>query len=268
MTTVLASTAMNGDAIVMASDRMVARAGLAAQWEHDTPKIRVLGRFLIGYTGTASVGDDIISHDYENLNGTTKEFIEEFSAFYVRYGNRIASREILESVGLTPEDFSKSPGAYPPALQQRVYDGMGKPKLNVQFIVCGYDGDQPKMYLVGEHGIFTTAHSIGYAAVGIGEPYASNFYVVNGYRRDMPLKQAIYFAYRAKRSAEIAGGVGKCTDISILEKGRKSAVSYRDGSPFITELNRIYDRHQAKINILFEREVVPEVDKLETGGRQ
>lgn len=261
MTIVLASIADKGSAIIMASDRMLARGQLSYQFEHDSPKIRVIGNYLIGYAGTTSYGDDIISHPYKNTKGGVREFIDEFSEFYVKYGNKIVSRVLLESVGLTLEAFNKNPTMYPAPLQQKVYDGMGKPKLNVSFIVCGYDGEQPKMYVVHEFGIFTSAHSIGYTAVGIGEPHAANFYMVNGYKRDTPLKEAIYFAYRAKKSAEIAGGVGQCTDIYILHKG-KSAVNYQDGSDFIKELNRIYEHHNGKTLELYKEEILPEIEKL------
>ena len=261
MTIVLASIANNGNALIMASDRMLARAGLTYQFEHDRPKIRILSHYLIGYAGTTSYGDDIISHEYKKIGASTKEFIEEFSAYYVKYGNRIFSRVLLESVGLTLEVFNKSPNIFPLPLQQKVYDGMGKAKLNVQLIVCGYDGDDPKIYVVSEFGIFTTAHTVGYAAVGIGEPHVANFYMVNGYRRETPLKEAIYFAYRAKKSAEIAGGVGQCTDIYIVEKG-KPPVSYHDGCQFIMELNTIYEKHQSKVTEMFTREVAPDIAKL------
>lgn len=261
MTIVLASIAEKGNAIIMASDRMLARGQLSYQFEHDSPKIRVLKNYLIGYAGTTSFGDDIISHEYSKTDVSVKEFIDEFSEFYVKYGNKIVSRVLLESIGLTLETFNSNPSIYPISLQQKVYDGMGKAKLNVQFIICGYDKEQPRIYIVSEYGIFTTAHSIGYTAVGIGEPHAANFYMVNGYKRDTPLNEAIYFAYRAKKSAEIAGGVGQCTDIYILPKG-KSAISFQDGSPVISELNNIYEKHRNKTQELYKDEVLPDIKQL------
>ncbi len=267
MTIVLASIADKGNAIVMASDRMLARGQLSYQFEHDSPKIRVIGSYLLGYAGTTSYGDDIISHEYKNTQkGTVRDFIDEFSAFYIKYGNKIVSRVLLESVGLTLETFNKNPTAYPVPLQQKVYDGLGKAKLNVSIIVCGYDNEQPKLYVVGEYGVFHSAHSIGYVAIGIGEPHAANFYMVNGYTRDTPLKEAVYFAYRAKKSAEIAGGVGQCTDIYILHKG-KNAVSYHDGSDVIKQLDAIHEHHKEKTSVLY-KEMVPEINKLDLEAKK
>jgi 20S proteasome alpha/beta subunit len=176
------------------------------------------------------------------------------------------SRILLESLGLDLATFNQNPLKFPPALQQKVYDKMGNAKLNVSFIVCGYDQDQPKIYMVGEYGIYSTAHFVGYTAIGIGEPHAANFFMVNGYKFNTPLKEAIYFAYRAKKSAEMAGGVGNCTDIYVLEKGKK-AVSYRDGGKIIKRLDKIYDAHNGKIKDLFEKETVPELNKLDMEER-
>ncbi|MBI2918791.1 MAG: hypothetical protein HYY01_12480 [Chloroflexi bacterium] len=261
MTIVLASIADKGNALIMASDRMLARAHLTYQFEHDSPNIRSLGSYLVGYAGATTFADDIMSHKYHLDGKTMQEFIEEFSAFYVKYGNRIASRVLLESLGLDLATFNKNPGMYPPPVQQRVYDRLGSAKLNVEFIVCGFDENQPKIYVVGEYGVFSTAHSIGHAAIGIGEPHAAHFYMVNGFKFNTPLKEAIYFAYQAKKGAEIAGGVGQCTDIYVLERGTP-AVSYHDGSTFIRMLNIIYEKHRQQMRKLYERNTVPQLEKL------
>lgn len=262
MTIVLASIAEKGNAIIMASDRMLARAQLTYQFEHDSPKIRIIDDYLIGYAGTTTFADDIVSHEYHDLK-PIKNFVEEFSKFYIKYGNRIVSRILLESVGLDLETFNLNPTRFPAPLQQKVYEKMGAAKLNVSFIICGYDEAlaQPKIFIVGEYGIFSTQHSVGYAAIGIGEPHVANYYMVNGFKFDTPLKEAIYFAYRAKKGAEMAGGVGNCTDIYVLEKGKR-AVAYRDGGPFIKQLDSIYESHNGKTKKLYERDILPELNKL------
>jgi hypothetical protein len=263
MTIVLASIADKGNAIIMASDRMLARAQLTYQFEHDSPKVRQINNYLIGYAGPTTFADDIMAHRYEHLS-SIHDFIEEFSAFYVKYRNRIASRVLLESVGLDLQTFNSNPSKFPVPLQQRIYDKLGSSKLNVSFIICGFDGGQPKIYEIGEYGIFSTAHSIGYVAIGIGEPHAANFYMVNGYKRDTPLKEAVYFAYQAKKSAEIAGGVGQCTDIYVLEKD-KDIKTYMDGCKVISELNDIYEKHHKKMGKMYKDDIIPELNKLELG---
>ena len=260
MTIVLASIADDGNAIIMASDRMLSMPELTYQFEHDSPKIRNVGKYLVGYAGTTTFADDILSHDYGTQN-TIRAFVEALSTFYIKYGNRIASRVLLESLGLDLETFNANPQNYPAPMQEMIYNKLGEEKLNVNFIVCGYDQDQPKIYTISQYGIYGTAHSVGYTAIGIGETHATHFYMVNGFKFNTPLKEAIFFAFRAKKSAEIAAGVGKRTDICILEKPKEPAF-YRDGTNFVAELNEIYMKYDKKQRKLYEREIVPELAKL------
>ncbi|MDO8567609.1 MAG: hypothetical protein Q7R57_02710, partial [Dehalococcoidales bacterium] len=177
MTVVLASIAEKGNAIIMASDRMLSMPELTYQFEHDSGKIRKIGQYLVGYAGTTTFADDILSHEYGNL-GTIKEFAEALSGFYIKYGNRIAERVLLESLGIDLQTFNANSQNYPDSVRERVYQELGQEKLNVDFIVCGFDSDQPKIYNVGQYGIYSTAHSVGYTAIGIGETHAAHFYMV------------------------------------------------------------------------------------------
>jgi hypothetical protein len=261
VTIVLASIAENGKAMIMASDRMLGRADLTYQFEHDSVKIRSVGKHLVGYSGTTTFADDILSHDYDTSK-SERDFVEGLSAFYIKYGTTIATRVLLEPLGIDLATFNANPQLYPPFIQERIYERLGTSKLNVEFIICGYDKDEPKMYMVGQFGVYTTAHSIGNTAIGIGATHAASFYMANTFRFDTPVKEAIYFAFQAKRSAEIAAGVGQCTDISVL-RPNKAPVFYRDGSLFIQKLNDIYEKHRGKQRELYDGQVLPELDGLD-----
>ncbi len=67
MTVVLAAIAVKGDAIVMACDRMLARAQLTYQFEHDNTKVKKIDKYLVGYAGTTAFADDIASHQYSQF---------------------------------------------------------------------------------------------------------------------------------------------------------------------------------------------------------
>ncbi len=261
MTVVLASIAERGNAIIMASDRMLVMPELTYQFEHDSLKLREIRGYIVGYAGTSTFADDILSHDLSDQPKSMKEFIKELADFYIKYGNRIAERVLLESLGLTLETFNANSQNYPESVRERVYQQLTQEKLNVEFIVCGYDNNQAKIYNIGDYGIYSTAHSIGYSAIGIGETHATSFYMVHGFKFATPLREAIFFAFRAKKSAEIAAGVGKCTDICVLEKN-KTPVFYRDGCSLISGLNSIYDMYQREQETLHNKTVVPELRKL------
>ncbi len=110
-----------------------------------------------------------------------------------------------------------------------------------------------------------SAHSIGYSAIGIGETHASSFYMVNGFKYSTPLREALFFAFGAKKSAEIAAGVGKCTDIWVLEKDREP-VFYEDGCEVITKLEKIYQKSQESRKQFYQHRVIPDLNKIGMGG--
>lgn len=262
MTIVLASIADAGDSIVMTSDRMLASAELSYQFEHDSVKIRSIGRYLVGYAGATALADDILSHEYQ-ARESMHEFIKDLSKFYIDYGNGIITRVLLESIGIDLQTFNANPQSFPGSVQEKVYAKLAEEdKLPVQFIVCGYDKDKPRIYLVGDFGIYGTAHSVGYAAIGVGQPHASNFYMVNGFKFNTPLREAIYFAFRAKKSAEMAAGVGKRTDICILRKNEEP-LFFRDGCTLVAQLNKVYSAHEKRQGTLYERTILPELNKLQ-----
>ncbi len=106
MTIVLASIAEKGNAIIMAADRMLAMPELTYQFEHDSPKIRKIANYLVGYAGPTTFADDILSHDFKQLD-SMKKFIEELSGFRIKYRHRIAERFLLESIGTNLKVFTR-----------------------------------------------------------------------------------------------------------------------------------------------------------------
>ncbi|MBM3133503.1 MAG: hypothetical protein FJZ95_10820 [Chloroflexi bacterium] len=177
MTVVLASIAAGGDAIIMASDKMLTQQDLTYQYEHDGTKIRALGPYLVGYAGTTVFADDIICRGYDTEK-PIREFIKALSGYYIEYQLGLANKIVLKSVGLDLEEFNKNRLNYPPQLQQIIHEGIKEVKVGVQLIVCGYDGDEPRIFQIGQDGVYNTVHSVGYAAIGIGQVHVANFYII------------------------------------------------------------------------------------------
>jgi len=81
----------------------------------------------------------------------------------------------------------------------------------------------------------------------------------------MSVEEAIYFAFQAKKSAEMAAGVGQSTDICVYRKNSE-AVFYREEEQLIRDLNRIYKNHKDKQTRLHDEEVLPKLRELNLGG--
>jgi hypothetical protein len=131
MTIVLASIAEKGNAIVMVAERMLSMPEMTYQFEHDTPKIRKIANYLVGYAGPTTFADDILSHGFKNTD-KIKEFIEELSGFRVTYRNRIAERFLLESIGTNLTTFLENPQYYPESLRESIFEQLQEDLSNKQ----------------------------------------------------------------------------------------------------------------------------------------
>ncbi len=221
------------------------------------------GNFLIGYAGTTVFANDIIAQKYD-YSKPIREFVEDFSNFFIKYRLAIINRILLESLGLDINVFNSNQQNYPPQLQQTVYSELRGFDLGVEFLICGFHENQPRIYHVSRRGVYNTAHSIGYSAIGIGETHVSNFFIVNQFDINKSLIEAIYFAFQAKKSSEIASGVGGLTDISILKKDNKYA-PFSDKDDLLVELNKVYQIHREKQQQIYLKNILP---KLETLGME
>jgi hypothetical protein len=61
-------------------------------------------------------------------------------------------------------------------------------------------------------------NDVGFGAIGMGAWHAKSRLMQNGYVNTVVYAQALSAAYAAKKSAEIAPGVGKHTDMHLVLK--------------------------------------------------
>lgn len=260
MTIVLASITRDSNTIIMSSDKMLTQSDFTHHFEHDSVKIVPIGYYLVGYAGTTVFADDIIGHGYDT-NKPIDEFVKDVAEFYIRYRLSIAGRIILESQGIDLGDYNSNIANYPPTLQQYVHRELKEFDLGVQLLICGFKDGEPKIYRIGRYGIYQSYHAIGFHAIGIGETHVMNYYIVNQFRFDMPLKEAVYFAFRAKKSAELAAGVGELTDVYIFKHGEKPKLHNED-DPLLKEMNKLCEYHVKRSDSLYSKSILPRIDAL------
>jgi hypothetical protein len=89
---------------------------------------------------------------------------------------------------------------------------------DVEAIVLGRDGENANIYTVDYRGMLSCLNDVGFAAIGIGAWHAKSNLMQAGYQSGLSLAPALAAAFTAKKSAEVAPGVGTNTDIHILTK--------------------------------------------------
>jgi len=61
-------------------------------------------------------------------------------------------------------------------------------------------------------------------SIGSGYPFSEFFFDQEHYDYECSLEEGLYFAFRAKKAAEPHVGVGKATDLFIINKGEKPII--------------------------------------------
>jgi 20S proteasome alpha/beta subunit len=225
MTVCIAAICEGGDAIVLASDRFRWHPTAAIEAELDDPKFYFLSDSLaLMGSGSSSTIEDVLRHFRampSNLNLSTVEAAARFQdacqASRTRQIETLYSKRFL---GLKFEDFkavvaSGNPGSIALDLYNKT--------LNYDFgsilIVAGIDQDGPHVHLVDD-GADVSHTEIGYSAIGTGGVLACVALARRAHRKSASLPEAIYNVYEAKKTAEMAKGVGITTDISVIRRGQ------------------------------------------------
>jgi len=125
-------------------------------------------------------------------------------------------------------------------------------RLNTTILLAGFEGDTAKISEIDEDRI-EPCRDLYFTTTGIGDEAAYNTLLYQQHNRKDPLKKAIYNVYKAKRNTEHLIGIGKETEILILNKNGLRSI--KDLEPleniYIKELNCGKER-AAKIKLEFE----------------
>jgi len=93
--------------------------------------------------------------------------------------------------------------------------------LGLTLLLAGIDDrGEGHCILIENPGTWRSYDFLGYCTAGIGDRHADNAFAWYQYTQSIPLREALYIAFEAKKRAEMAGGVGKATDIHILSKDK------------------------------------------------
>ena len=111
--------------------------------------------------------------------------------------------------------------------------------VGLTIVLAGVDS-QGHVGLIENPGVFQSWDGVGYASSGMGDRHASIVFAWYRYTRAIPVNEALYIAFEAKKKSETAGGVDKATDILIV---RQSGIEEVQPAT-IQELETIYNERE------------------------
>jgi 20S proteasome alpha/beta subunit len=124
-----------------------------------------------------------------------------------------AEQKHLIPLGLNVWTFLNKTTNLPPDVASDLSEKMAKEDLGIAAIIAGTDQFGAHVYLVEDPGEAICCDWEGWAVIGSGYRHADLQFIDDKYHRGCQFDEAFLLTYRAKKSADIATGVGKTTDL-------------------------------------------------------
>jgi 20S proteasome alpha/beta subunit len=227
MTICIAALCDQGKNCVVAADREITATGLNLEFDHEK-KIEVLtDASVVMASGDSLLAAEIIEKTRPLVtapgNNTIRNIAETLRDVYIRTHIERAESVFLRPRGLTLQEFQQN-GAQ--CLPRDIYATIDNQffafGLNVvEFLVAGVDVAGAHIFRVYYSGVaggswLEWCDRLGYRAIGTGAMHSSILLSLVEHNRTVNADRAIYNVYSAKRSAEVAPGVGLSTDLAVI----------------------------------------------------
>ena len=268
LTVCIAALCDQASKVVIASDRML--TGSDVEFEQDIRKFESITNGCIALSaGSALEKVDLIRRCRAEVsiasNPSIGDIVSSIKNCYVSLRVQRAEELHLRPLGLTLGDFLQRQGQLSPDLVLRQTHSIGNERLGVDLLITGVDSSGGHIYLVTDPGTSSCYDAIGFCAIGSGEHHAELAFIRSNFSASFSLQAALFLAYRAKRDAETAPGVGaQFTDLAYIDPKGLNVVSEAN----VEVLAKAYDILQ-KQRSTTQKEITGLIESLEiepTGG--
>ena len=212
-----------GVAAVTTTDRMIT----AGDIEYEPNQLKccyMTPRVLVLIAGDFPTHSEAISMVQRALIGGGPELDVSFIASLysdalMAVQTREAARKILTPLGLTLESFTNRQNELGPNQVAELTHQLQKFRgPETATIIVGSDDVRSHIYMIDEQGTLSCQNDVGFAAIGLGAWHAKSVFMSNRYVSKADFAYALGVSYTAKKTAEIAPGVGEATDIHYLNR--------------------------------------------------
>jgi 20S proteasome alpha/beta subunit len=223
MTIIIGATCDGGKTGIAVADRMLTSSDLSMAFEHDVPKITRLCDNCVALTaGSALAPTDVFKPAIQRLadkrTPAIGEILECVKEEFVRIRNGEAEDLLFKPRGLTISQFYQVQSRLDENVILRLDRGLEEYSIDLHVLLVGVDSVGAHLFYVMNPGVSRTFSNIGFCNLGTGERYAESTFVANRYNPMLTLNRALFIAYEAKKQAEGASGVGKTTDITVVDR--------------------------------------------------
>lgn len=230
--------------VIGISDRMLSSSDMTLTFERDEPKIEVITNKTSVLTAGTIDEPDLIRDVRKKAKGKehVREIAELFKEAYQELRIKHIEDEILNPLaGLRSfKEYQEKQRTLHDALVLELNERIQKYDVGLALLLIGMDDYGGHIIQIANPGMWRSYDNLGFLCLGMGERHADNVFAWYKYTLSIPLRDAIYIAFEAKKKAESAGGVGEATDMIIIDNNGIKIVEQQT----ITELEEVYHERE------------------------
>jgi hypothetical protein len=254
VTQLIAAICDNGRSVVTVSDRMISTGDMTLTFEPDQSKAIPITPYALVLTSGTMHEPDLIEDARQRLRG--KERVREIGDILKGVYQEIRQTRIedeilrpLAGIASFSEYHQKQAGLHE-ALVFDLNSRIQNFEVGLVLILAGVD-ERGHVLVIGDPGTWTSWDAVGHAFAGMGNRHADSVFAWYKYTQSFNLNEALYIAFEAKTRAEAAGGVGRATDIHIINE----TGLFKLQETVIQQLEKIYDDRQSRERRGFDQRV-------------
>jgi 20S proteasome alpha/beta subunit len=235
VTVCIAAVCDDGKKIVVAADRMFTASAVGLEFETEEQKIESLGQSCVMmFSGNSAYGTEVLNETRTRLGGNQSPAIADVVphaewAYKTVRARKAESQIVAASLGQDFAAFVQRGGTLPQYLQtqatmfQQIVTLVNQFNIGLDAIVAGVDTTGARIAQITHPGLVAWMDKLGYSAIGSGAVQALTCLYLGAQTRHRNIFETLYGVYEAKRASERAPGVGKETNLAIIESGHVRA---------------------------------------------
>jgi hypothetical protein len=242
--------------VVGVTDRMLSSVDMTLTFERDEPKIEIITSKSAVLTAGTLDEPDLIREVKEKARG--KEHIREIAELFKQAYQDLRVAHIEDEI-LNPlagirtfKEYHEKQKTIHDSLVFDLNEKIRKYDIGLTLLLIGMDEQGGHIVQIANPGIWRSYDNLGFLCLGMGDRHADNVFAWYKYQSAIPLNDAIYISFEAKKKAEAAGGVGQSTDMIIIDRDGIQMVEQET----ITKLEEIYlDREKTRERRGFDEQI-------------
>jgi hypothetical protein len=206
-----------------------ASAPINLEFETEEKKLEPLAKSAVALSsGSSGAATEVLNETLARLSGSQTPIIAEVArllntAYVGIRASKAQETIVMPALGRDFGDFLTKGGTLPnylqvqPGIYQQLVATMAQFNLDLEIIVAGIDATGAHIHRVTHPGTSYCLDKLGYDAIGSGGIHALTRLYLGAQTRHKGLLETVYAVYDAKRAAEVAPGVGKDTDLAVID---------------------------------------------------